>query len=608
MRQCDRVLWQEQGRSMPILRYLITGAASVLALAAATAQAAPAADTVLLHGQIHTIDARDSVAQALAVKDGRIVYVGSDAGAKAFAGPATRTIDLKGGVVMPGLIDGHMHPLEGGLGLLSCDLQYKRLTVPEFQAMLGACAAKDGGDDGKWLIAVHWFQQEMQPIGVDMTKAMLDALPTRRPVAVFSSFGHSALVNTRALALAGIDAKTADPVGGAIHHDAAGAPTGLLEDAAQDLVRKLVPAPTAEEEVVGARAALAAMAAQGVTSFLDADAPRQSIKAFSVLSKAGELTARAHFAPHIAPEEGPAPEPALSRIVEWRRTFDEGAPRVTPSIMVRTVKLYMDGVITAPAFTGVMLEPYLENRGTAEKPNWQPGTNRGPAPYFPPAVLAPLLDRITALGFDPHMHADGDGAVRIALDAVAALHKAHPARDVRAAIAHDEIVDPTDFPRFKALGVTPVLSLQWGKQAADTVAGAKDFLGPKRYAFMEPSGLLAKAGARITFGSDWPVDPLNEWFALKVGATRRNDPSAGAEYAQPLSGGPPLTVLQSIRAATINAAWSLRADKDVGSLEPGKFADLILIDRNVFAGDPAAIAQTRVLMTMVGGKTVYQAP
>jgi predicted amidohydrolase YtcJ len=171
---------------------------------------------VLLHGQIHTIDAHDSVAQAVAIKDGRIVYVGGDAGAKAFTGPATRTIDLNGGVVMPGLIDAHMHPLEGGSGLLACDLQYKRLTVPEFQAALSACAAKEGaGHDGKWLIAVHWFQQEMQPLGIEMTKAMLDALPTTRPVAVFSSFGHSALVNSRGLALAGIDAKTPDPVGAA---------------------------------------------------------------------------------------------------------------------------------------------------------------------------------------------------------------------------------------------------------------------------------------------------------------------------------------------------------------------------------------------------------
>jgi len=582
-------------------------AAPVFAKGAAAAPPAPA-DTVLLHGTIHTIDARGTTAQALAVRDGRIVYVGSDAGAAKLAGPATQTIDLKGQVVLPGLVDAHMHPLEGGLGLLACDLGYKRLTVPEFQAALAACAAADGpGHDDKVLVALHWFQQEMQPLGIEMTKAMLDALPTKRPVAVFSSFGHSALVNSRALALAGIDAKTPDPVGGAIHHDASGAPTGLLEDSAQDLVRKLVPPPSAEDELAAARAALAAMAAQGVTSFLDADAPAESVRAFAALSKQGALTARAHFAPHVAPEEGPSPEPALTRIVTLRQTYDEGPAQARPTVMVRTVKLYMDGVITAPAFTGVMLEPYFENVGTTDKPVWRQGSNRGPAPYFPPKVLAPLVERITALGFDPHMHADGDGAVRIALDAVATLKKAHPGRDVRAAIAHDEIVDPADFPRYKALGVTPVLSLQWGKQAADTVAGARDYLGPKRYAFMEPSGLLAKAGARIAFGSDWPVDPLDEWFAIKVGATRRNAPSAGPDYAQPLSGGPPLSVRQSVRAATIEAAWSLRAEQAVGSLEPGKFADLIVIDRDPFAGDPEAIAGTRVRLTMVGGKIVYTA-
>ena len=189
---------------------------------------------------------------------------------------------------------------------------------------------------------------------------------------------------------------------------------------------------------------------------------------------------------------------------------------------------------------------------------------------------------------------------------MAALRAAHPDYDTRPAIAHDEIVDPADYPRYKALNVAPVLSFQWEKRAADTVAGAENQMGPVRFSRLEPSGTLAAADAPIAYGSDWPVDPLDEWFALKVGVTRRNDPSAGAIYVDPLPG-PGLTVAQAVHGITGGAAYELREEAVAGSLEPGKFADLILIDRDIFHGDPAAIAQTKVKFTMVGGKVVYSA-
>jgi len=589
-------------------RLLATIAALSLPVVAMAAPApAPAADTVLTGGQIHLLDAGDQVVPALAIRDGVVVYAGGDAGAKAMVGPQTKVVDLAGGVVMPGLIDGHMHPLDGGLGLLSCSLDYRRLTIPEIQDIVRACLAKDpGAGDDKWLMVINWFQQETQPLGVVTTRALLDALPTKRPIFLSSSFGHSTLANSRALALAGITATTPDPVGGQIHHDANGAPTGLLEDAAQGLVTGKVPPPSEAENRAAARAALAAMARQGVTGFLDAMATPEAIAAFFAVAAEGGLTARAHFAPLIEPKDGPAPDAVIAQIVALRQKYDQGALRPQPSITVRTIKLFMDGVITAPAQTGVMLAPYLTNHGTADHPDWRPGTSTGPVPYFPPAVLTPLIQKIAALGFDPHMHADGDGAVRIALDAVAALRAAHPEYDTRPAIAHDEIVDPADYPRYKALNVVPVLSFQWEKQAADTVPGARDQMGPDRYARLEPAGVLASAKAPIAYGSDWPVDPLDEWFALKVGVTRRNDPSAGPEYAAPLPG-PGLTLTQAVHAITTGAAYELREEAVAGSLEPGKFADLILIDRDIFHNDPATIAQTKVKFTMVGGKVVYTA-
>jgi predicted amidohydrolase YtcJ len=569
--------------------------------------AASAADTVLLDGKIHLLDVADQVVSALAIRDGRVIYAGDDAGAKALAGSQTKVVDLAGGVVMPGLIDGHMHPLEGGLGLLSCSLDYKRLTIPEIQAIIRGCLAKDpGAGDDKWLPVINWFQQETQPLGVVTTRAVLDALPTHRPIYIFSSFGHSTLANSRALELAGITAHSPDPAGGQIHHAADGTPTGMLEDAAQGLVTGQVPRPSEAENRAAARAALAAMARQGVTGFLDALATPESIAAFSQVAAEGGLTARAHFAPLIEPKDGPAPDGVISAIVALRQKYDQGPLRPEPSITVRTVKLFMDGVIAAPAQTGVMLAPYYTNQGTPEHPDWRPGTNLGPAPYFPPAILTPLVQKIAALGFDPHMHGDGDRAVRIALDAVAALRAAHPEYDTRPAIAHDEIVDPADYARYSTLNVVPVLSFQWEKRAADTVAGLRDQMGPARFAMLEPSGALAAAKAPIAYGSDWPVDPLDEWFALKVGVTRRNDPAAGPEYVAPLPG-PGLTIGQAVHAITTGAAYELHAEKVIGSLEPGKFADLVLIDHDIFHDDPVTLAKTRVKFTMVGGKIVYRA-
>jgi predicted amidohydrolase YtcJ len=207
-------------------------------------------------------------------------------------------------------------------------------------------------------------------------------------------------------------------------------------------------------------------------------------------------------------------------------------------------------------------------------------------------------------GIDPHLHADGDGAVHAALDGIAALRKAYPTADIRPAIAHDEIVDPADFPRFQQLGAIPVLSMQWEKPAGDTL-GLRNYFGPARMKILEPAGLLAAAGARIAFGSDWPVDPLDEWFALKVGVTRTNSPDAPAEFRGRLGDDPGLSREAVLRAATINAAYELHEDEVTGSLEVGKFADLIVLDRNPFKVPAEEIAKTQVLETVLGGKVVY---
>lgn len=585
----------------PISSYLL---AACLLLASCFAADAPA-DRVFRNGTIFTADAHGSMAEALAIRGGRIVYVGSNAGIAALIGPSTKITDLGGGFLMPGLVDGHMHPLEAGLKLQKCSLNYESLTVDELQRRVQACLDQTkSAEPDHWLEVVSWFQESMRPAGVKTSRATLDVLKTSRPILVRSSFGHTALANSRALTLAKITKATQDPPGGKIWRDADGNATGLLEDAAIGLVSHLVPEPTPQENIAGAQAALKAMNRQGVTSFLDAAADGDALAAFTAVQNSGGLTARAHFAPHIAVDEGSDPTKAVAKVVAYAKQYDQGAIQVAPSVTVRNAKLFLDGVIAAPALTGAMLEPYRRNAGTPENPRWIPGDSRGPAVYFPPKTLAEILTGLGKAGIDPHMHADGDAAVRAGLDGVESMRKEIGGADIRPSIAHDEIVSPADFGRYKALGVQPVLSFQWEKPAGDTM-GLTDYFGPERMKILEPAGLLGAAGARIAYGSDWPVDQLDEWFALKVGVTRTNAPDAPAEYLGRLGEDPGLSREAVLRAITIDAAYELHEDDVTGSVEIGKLADVIVLDRNPLKIPAEDIAKVQVVETVVGGKTVY---
>ncbi|HXY10600.1 MAG TPA: amidohydrolase [Terriglobales bacterium] len=568
--------------------------------------ASAAADRVYRNGTVFTADANHFIAQAIAIREGRIIYVGSNQGVVPLIGASTKVTDLEGRFLMPGLVDGHLHPLEAGMKLEKCSLNYDSLTVAQFEQRIQACLeqTRNQEPDG-WLEVVNWFQESMRPAGVKTSRATLDGLPTSRPIIVRSSFGHTVLANSRALAMAKITRDTPDPVGGKIWRDGDGNPTGLLEDSAFATYSDLIPKPTPEENIAAAKAAQQAMNRQGVTSFLDADAAPESMAAFTAVQAAGALTVRAHFAPQIAPTEASDPATAVANVVRYQKQYDQGGIEARPGLTVRNAKLFLDGVIAAPALTGAVLEPYRTNLGTQENPHWVAGQSRGPSVYFPPRALAEILVRLGRAGIDPHMHADGDAAVRAALDAVEAMRKEIARADIRPAVAHDEIVSPDDYPRFKALNTIPVLSFQWEKPAGDTI-GLTNYFGPERMKILEPAGLLAAAGARIAFGSDWPVDPLDEWFAFKVGVTRTNAANAAAEFHGKLGDDPGLSREAVLRAATIDAAYELHEEDVTGSLVAGKFADVIVLDRDPFKIPAEDIANVQVLETVVGGRTVYQ--
>ena len=585
-------------------------AVSCVALVGCQTQGSTSADVVMRNGYVYTVDGKNSVQQAVAVKDGRIVYVGSDEGAASYIGTQTQQIDLAGRMLMPGLIDAHMHPGDGGRAMTLCDLKYQTMTRKVFQETIQACldAEKDKGPD-VWLEVGSWDRMGMDGLDGDPDKSTLDALKTQRPIQVRSTDFHTVLVNSRGLAVAGIDKHTANPGDGKYVRDSAGNPTGICEDGAADAMAAVVPPATEAEKLIQSRAALDAMRQQGITSFFDALSGPENAKAFTTLEQSGELTARALLAIKLDPAAAAAdPDKTIAEAKSLASLYDQGEVKVTPGVNMRHVKLFMDGIINAPADTGAMLTPYLHNAGTEKAPKWTPGKNRGEL-YFPPQVLDPLLLKAVQAGFDPHLHATGDRAVRDSLDAIEYVRKQLPGNAFRPTITHAESVDPADYGRFKALDVTANMSFQWAQQAPSTVDGTSDHLGVERFARMEPSGSIARAGGRVAYGSDWPVDPLDEFLALKIGVTRSGDPqnphSYGPDYAGRLNAEPALSRADVLRTITLNAAEQLKLDAVVGSLEVSKFADLIVLDKNFMQVPEDALGRNKVLLTMVGGKIVW---
>jgi predicted amidohydrolase YtcJ len=594
-------------RGLKALTAVGTASLAAAALIAPTTADASSrdADTVLLNGYIYTVDSDNSVKKAMAVDDGRIIYVGSNRGARALIGSSTDVIDLDGKMVMPGIQDGHTHTLAGGSALVGCNLHYAPLTVAEFQDNVQSCLDDTAdGEPDKWLAVDGWYVQAMLPAGTTLTKADLDVLDTQRPILVSSTDGHTALANSRALELAGIDASTPDPVSGAIEHLPGGEPSGILQDGAQGLVRDLIPPPTAEDNLVAAQAAIDALNAQGVTSFQDAIAGPDDMEAFSTMADNGNLTARAHLASLVSVEDASDPSGIVANLDAIRTQYDDGRLTAKPSITVRNAKFILDGVVQAPAQTAAMLRPYLENVGTEANPEWVPSDHSGSL-YWPERKLARVLKAVTKAGWDPHIHAIGDAAVREALDATAAVRDTAWGNKPRISFAHTEVVSKADFDRFAELNVPTAMGFQWAKPAPDSIEAAQPFLGPKRFSRYEPEGDLYRHDARISLGSDWPVDPLDEWFSLKVVITREAAPDSPYASYGPMTPEQALPRVAAIRAMTINGAYQLHQAKQTGSLEVGKFADYIVLDRNIMTIDAADIANTNVLATVVGGDTVY---
>lgn len=576
------------------------GAAGLLGAGpAAAAPASPSggrgsAALVVRNASVFTGTGRREPVRAVAVgRDGKILATGSDAALRRYVGRDTEVVDARGNTVMSGIHDGHVHPLGAGERSLSPSLDGAETTQEELREILTGFLADSGGPGAEpdgWLVVEDWNPVGLLPVGTSPHHSMLDALPTRRPVVLIGGDGHNLWANRRALDIAGITAATPDPVGGKVVKGADGQPTGVFKDDAQGLVKRLVLEHTRAEQVAACARVLELAAASGVTTMMDALVGRHELELYGALSAAGKLPQRIVPAIRLDAEQAKDPAASLAYARGLRREF-EGVR----GLRFGTVKVFLDGVIEYPAQTAALLQPYLDGNG-------RPTANRGEL-YTSAADYGRLSAAFNRAGWQMHAHGLGDRAVRTALDGYAYARRVTGQRDARNAVAHLQLVDPADLRRFAQLGVAACMQLQWAAKDTWTMEALLPYIGPERHRWMYPARSLEKAGARLTGGSDWPVDALQVWNQLRTAIDRQGASGEGELYRE-LEG---LGRDSVLRMHTSGTAWQLRQEELTGTVEAGKAADLVVLDRDVTRCPVADISGTGVRMTLVGGRVVHDA-
>jgi hypothetical protein len=563
-------------------RYVL-GLLSVVLGFASEAATAPA-DLVLVHGKIHTEDAARSVVQAMAVRGNSIVAVGTDEAIRAYVGQNTRTLDLGGRVVLPGIIDAHTHPAQSAQDLGKCSLDDKALSPADIKSRVAGCLKERPGERAQWFEVVM-----VNPSGLTLSLADLDAMLADRPLLLTGSDGHTVWANSAALNLAHISAATVDPAGGHIERDAAGRPTGTLRDIAAEIALAAKPTAGLDYEAAQLDKALDSMRAAGITSVQDAAVDEHTMQIYKRLYDSHRLKMRVRGSFHLKNLHEPATV-LIGRATKFRAKW-----AVDPDFLrADAVKIFADGVIEYPSQTAALLEPYLDARG-------HPTNNRGPS-YFRQDDLNQIVSAADAAGLTVHIHAIGDRAVRSALDAIADARHRNGALDNRDQIAHLELINPADFPRFKELGVIANFQLLWAERDDYVDKATIAYLGPQRSRDLYPARSLRDAGALIVGGSDWGVSSFDAFAAMEHAITRsegRGHPALLPEQS--------LTLQDMIDAYTINAASALKQESITGSLEAGKRGDFIVLDRDIFSIDPFELHDTQVRATYLDGREVYSA-
>ncbi|MFG2297679.1 amidohydrolase [Streptomyces sp. NPDC048603] len=575
---------------------LIGGPAAGAAAAAAPAPAKRGSAALVIHNaRVFTGTHGGPPVDAVAVgRDGTVLDTGRGRALHRYVGRDTEVVDARGNTVMSGIHDGHVHPLGAGDRSLRPSLEGAETTLPELQEILRGFLADTGGagaePDG-WLVVEDWNPVGLLPTGTVPHHSMLDALPTRRPVILVGGDGHNLWANQRALDTAGITAATPDPPGGKIVKGPDGRPTGVLKDDAQGLVKRHVPEQTRAELVAACAKVLEQAAASGLTTMMDALVGRHELELYRDLAAAGKLPQRIVPALRLEVEQTRDPAGSLAYARDLRREFGG-----VPGLRFGMIKVFLDGVIEYPAQTAALLEPYLD--GTTGKPTG----NRGEL-YTTAGEYGRLTAAFNRAGWQMHAHGLGDRAVRTALDGYAYARRATGQRDPRNAVAHLQLVDPADLRRFAALGVAACMQLQWAAKDTWTMEALLPYIGPRRHRWMYPARSLEHAGARLSGGSDWPVDALQVWNQLRTAVDRQGAHGSGELYRE-LEG---LSRTSALRMHTSGTAWQLRQEALTGTVERGKAADLVLLDRDVTRCPVPDISDTVVELTLVGGRVVHDA-
>jgi len=535
-----------------------------------------APDLIVLNADIRTMDTARPRAQALAVYDGRITAIGSDDAIKALRNGRTETVDAGGRLVLPGFQDTHIHLQDSGTELSTGAVLYSAETVEQLQKLVADYAAAHPGD--AWIRGWGWnagvFGEK------NLTREVLDAAVPDRPVAIWASDGHNAAVNSKAIELSGLDKENTDPANGHFVRDGSGRITGLLYEAATQWMNARMPKQGDAVHTAGVLYGQQQCNQHGITGVLDALVQERHMRVYRDLADADALTIRVAATALVVPED--TVEGALERIAMLRRNYSR------PMAAVHSAKFFLDGVMENR--TGLMIAPYSDTGENAEL-------------MFDRDHLEKLFIAFDAARFQLHVHVIGDGAARVALDCIEAARAVNGPWPALHQLAHVQMIDPADIPRFRELGVVCNMQPLWARMEP-SVEVTLPMVGPERAKWMYAWKSFVEAGAPYACSSDWGVSTLNPFPIMQTAVTRRPEDKPDHPVFLPEQR---ISVEDVVKGYTVNAAAGAWREKDTGSLSAGKFADLIVLDRDIYSVDPEAIGETEVLLTMLGGKPVHAA-
>ena len=536
----------------------------------ATAQQAPA-DLVVTNGRIYTADATRPVVDAMAIRGGRVVFVGDRAGAMALTGASTQVLDLDGLTVIPGMTDAHAHVLGLGQSLRNVDL----VGTTSYDAVIARVVERaKQTPKGEWIIGRGWDQNDWGDTRWPSHEALSRAVPDH-PVYLERVDGHAAVVNALAMQRAGLTRATKDPSGGQIIRDARGEPIGVLVDNAQGLVERSIPAATRAQVKGMIAAAITEMHRWGLTGVHDAGASAQTLELYEELGREGALDMRLYA---MISDHAPTLE-AWFRRGPQSGLFDG-------RLWVRSIKLYQDGALGSRG--AALLEPYSDDASTSG------------LLVSAPAHIREVADRALVAGFQVNTHAIGDRGNRLVLDAYQGALAARPTADHRFRVEHAQILHSDDIPRFAALGVIP--SMQASHQTSD-MYWAGNRLGETRLRGAYAWRSLLETGTIIPNGSDFPVEYVDPLISFKASVSRQD------AKGWPVGGWFPeqrMTREEALKSMTIWPAYAAFQERELGSLTPGKHADFVVLDQDLLRIPDAMLPQVRVRSTWFAGRKVYE--